>query len=144
MKTRKTIPCIICEKPVKQETSTSVERQTCHRKKVNGVMEPSECEREKSRRYQKQYRHDNPPGKTSKKIIHDRSIALCSLKHLAKHKAMKYNRKCLKCREKFTGIGKYNRICNTCTIENSRQSSLKGAWRNGGKQSDQKSVQSSC
>ena len=125
MKTR-TTPCIICKKPVSQDTSTSANRETCHREKVNGVLEKSECEKEKNRRYQKQYRKDNPPSKTSKKIIHDRSIALCSLKHLAKYRAKKYKRNCLKCRKKFIGIGPYNRICDTCTIENSRQSSLKG------------------
>ncbi len=111
---------------MEQDNSRSATRQTCHREKVNGVLEKSECEKEKNRRYQKKYRTANPPSKTSKKIIEARSVALSSLKHLAKHKAMKYKRTCLKCGKKFTGIGKYNRICNTCTIENSRQNSVRG------------------
>jgi rRNA maturation endonuclease Nob1 len=49
------------------------------------------------------------------------------VKHLAKHKAEKFQRRCLKCLRKFTGVGMFNRICNSCTIENSRQSNLKGA-----------------
>ncbi len=125
MKKRKTIPCVICKKPVSQDTSTSVERQTCHRKKVNGVLKKSECEKEKNRRYQKKYRKNNP--KKGKDVILKRqSVATTSLKHLAKHKAKKYKRNCLKCGKKFTGTGKYNRICDACTIENSRQGVLKG------------------
>ena len=125
MKKRKIIPCLICKKPVKQETSTSVERQTCHREKVNGVLEKSECEKEKNRRYQEKYRKDNPQ-KVKAVISKPSSVATSSLKHLVKYKAKKYKRNCLKCGKKFTGIGKYNRMCNPCTIENSRQNFLKG------------------
>ncbi len=136
MKKRKTIPCVICKRPVKQHTPTSVERQTCHRKKVNGVLEKSECEKEKNRRYQEEYRNDN--SKKRKAVIpRCHSVATSSLKHLAKYKAKKYKRNCLKCGKKFTGIGKYNRVCNTCTIENSRRSFLKGGDGNGFSQSDQ-------
>jgi hypothetical protein len=122
MKKREVVPCCICKKPVKQETSTAIERQTCHRVLINGVLEKSECEKEKNRRYQKKYRDS---GKKPKSVL-DRSVALSSVKHLAKHKAKKYKRHCLKCTKKFIGIGKYNRVCNSCTIENSRQSNLKG------------------
>ena len=96
------------------------------RKKVNEMMERFEGEKEKSRRYQKQYRKNYSPSKTSEKTIHDRSIDLRSLKQLAKHGVKKHKRNCLKCGKKFIGIGKYNRICNTCTRENSCQSSLRG------------------
>jgi hypothetical protein len=125
MKKRKVVPCIICRKPVKQDKSTSVERQTCKRKKVDGVLVKSECEKEKNRRYQKKYRDGILAGGKPRSVL-ERSVGLSSLKHLAKHKAKKYKRHCLKCLGKFTGIGKYNRICNSCTIENSRQSKLKG------------------
>lgn len=125
MRKRKVVPCIICKKPVKQDKSTSVERQTCKRKKVDGVIVMSECEKEKNRRYQKKYR-ENKDAKGNPKSVLDRSVALSSVKHLAKHKAKKYKRRCLKCLGKFTGVGRYNRICNSCTIENSRQSKLKG------------------
>lgn len=123
---KETVPCMICGRPVSQDSATSVERQTCKRIEVNGVLEKSECEKEKLRRYQKEYRDNNSTSKPSKKTIHDKSVAVCSLKHLAKHKAKKYKRDCLKCGKKFTGVGAYNRICNTCTIINSRQSYLKG------------------
>ncbi len=126
MKTRKTTSCMICNKPVKQNRSTSVDRQTCKREKVNGVVEQSECEKEKNRRYQKVYRKNNPT-KGNPISVQNKSVAVSSVKHLAKYKAKKYNRTCLKCGEKFTGVGAYNRICDSCTIENSRQSALKGA-----------------
>ncbi len=117
--------CLICKKDVKQKKKTSVARQTCARKKVGGKWIKSDCEKEKARRYQKKYREGNATGGRPKSI-QDRSVALSSVKHLAKHKAKKYKRFCLKCLGKFTGIGKYNRICKDCTIENSRQSNLKG------------------
>ena len=125
MKTSKETPCIICKKPVTQERKASVERSTCKREKVNGVKVKSECEKEKNRRYQKEYRK-NKPAKGNPKSVKERSVALSSVKHLAKHRAKKYKRKCLKCLKKFTGVGKYNRICDSCTTENSRQSNLKG------------------
>jgi hypothetical protein len=126
MKNRKVTKCIICKKPVKQERKTSADRLTCKRKRVNGVLVKSECEMEKNRRYQKKYRKKNPPGSVSKKSIQDRSVALSSTKHLAKHKTVKYKRHCLKCEKKFTGVGAYNRICNECTVINSRTKPLVG------------------
>lgn len=127
MKTKnKSTPCIICKKPVKQDKSTSVDRQTCNRVQVNGVWEKSECEKEKNRRYQEKYRKANPK-KGRDVVLKRQSIATTSLKHLAKHVAKKYKRNCLKCGKKFTGVGAYNRICESCTVENSRQSALKGA-----------------
>ena len=125
MRTRKVTECIICRKPVEQKKSTSVDRMTCARVKINGVWVKSECEMEKARRYQKTYREGNETGGRPKAIL-DRSVALSSVNHLAKHKAKKYKRRCLKCIKKFTGIGKYNRICPSCTVENSRQSHLTG------------------
>lgn len=123
MRERKVTRCIICEKEVKQDKSTSVDRQTCARIKVKGVWVKSECEKEKARRYQKKYREsDATVGKP--KAVLDRSVALSSVKHLANHKAKKYKRRCLKCLKKFVGIGKYNRVCDSCTTVNSRQSHL--------------------
>ncbi len=123
MRIRKVTQCIICKKDVKQDKSTSVDRQTCNRKKVKGVWVKSECEKEKNRRYQKEYRK-NMPTQGSPKSVQGRSVALSSVKHLAKHKAKKYKRRCLKCGKKFVGVGAYNRICNTCSIENSRMKPL--------------------
>jgi hypothetical protein len=120
MRTRNVTQCIICGKPVEQEKSTSVDRMTCARIKINGVWIKSECEKEKARRYQKTYREGNETRGRPKAIL-DRSVALSSIKHLAKHKASKYKRRCLKCLEKFIGIGRYNRVCDSCTVENSRQ-----------------------
>lgn len=122
---QKVSKCLICKKVVKQKKMTSVSRQTCARKKVDGVLVKSECEKEKNRRYQKKYRDGVLTGGKPKSVL-GRSVALSSVKHLAKHKAKKYKRRCLKCLGKFTGVGKYNRICKDCTIENSRQSNLKG------------------
>jgi transcriptional regulator NrdR family protein len=81
---------------------------------------------EKNRRYQKKYRKEHPPGSISKKSTQEKSVAESDGKHLAKFKAVKYKRRCLKCRKKFTGIGKYNRVCGSCTIENSRTKPLVG------------------
>lgn len=126
MRIRKVIPCIICGKPVKQDKSTSVDRQTCKRKKVNGVYVKSECEKEKNRRYQSDYRK-NVLKKGKKKRKKYKSVAVCSGNHLAKYKAVKYKRRCLKCGKKFIGMGPYNRICDSCSVVNSRSGSLKGA-----------------
>lgn len=123
---RKATPCMICGKSVKQERSTSGNRQTCHKEIVDGVLQMSECEREKNRRYQLNYRKNNPKKKNTVSE-RNKSIAICSVNHLAKHSAKKYKRKCLKCCKKFIGVGRYNRICESCTTENSRQSHLKGA-----------------
>jgi len=109
---------MICGKSVKQVRKTSEDRLTCRREKVNGVLEKSECEKEKNRRYQKIYRQNNPT-QGSPKAVQDRSVALSSVKHLVKYKSGKYKRRCLKCEKKFVGVGAYNRICNTCSIENS-------------------------
>lgn len=125
MKTKRTTPCIICGKSVWQEKSTSVDRETCNRIEINGVLEKSECEKEKNRRYQKKYRKSKST-KGNPVSVKNRSIALTSLKHLAEHKAKKYKRHCLKCGKKFTGIGAYNRICEFCTIENSKIKSVIG------------------
>ena len=117
-KTR-TTPCIICGKPVRQDKSTSRDRDTCNRKKA---MEKSECEKEKNRRYQRKYRKSD----LVKEKAQDKSVALSSVEHLAKHKAKKYKRRCLKCGNKFTGVGAFNRICNECTIVNSKTKPLIG------------------
>ncbi len=126
MRTKQDTKCVICGEKVKQAKSTSSERLTCNRKKVKGIWSKSECEMEKNRRYQKKYRGNNPSGSISKKPIQGKSVALGSVKHLAKYKVKKYKRRCLKCAKKFTGKGAYNRICNNCTIENSRIKPLRG------------------
>lgn len=125
MRTRKSIPCIICGEKVKQDKSTSGDRQTCKRKKVEGVYVKSECEKEKNRRYQSDCRK-NVLKKVSKRSIKNKSVAESDMKHLVKFKAKKYKRRCLKCSKKFTGVGAYNRICDTCTIQNSRTKPLRG------------------
>jgi hypothetical protein len=91
---------------------------------VDGVLEKSECEKEKNRRYQKKYR-DDKATKGGNVTVRNKSVATTSLKHLAKHESKKYKRLCLKCDKKFTGIGKYNRVCDSCSIENSRRSNIK-------------------
>jgi hypothetical protein len=121
----RTTPCVICGEPVEQDKSTSVDRQTCKRVEINGVMEKSECEKEKNRRYQENWRKNNK-GKGSEVILKRQSVATTSLKHLAKYKAKKYKRNCLKCNKKFTGIGEFNRICNECFAINSKMSHLRG------------------
>ncbi len=126
MKRIYSIPCIICGKPVLQDSSTSVERQTCKRILVDGVVLKSECEKEKNRRYQSRYRKMHPEKKKGHRLtIQNRSIAVSSLNHLARFKAKKYKRQCLKCGKRFTGVGAYNRLCESCQLENSRQSHLK-------------------
>lgn len=121
----RTTPCIICGEPVEQDKSTSADRKTCKRVEVNGVLEMSKCEIEKNRRYQKKYRETHS-AKGNPVSVKNKSVAMSSVKHLAKYQAEEYKRNCLKCGKKFTGVGKYNRVCNYCTIENSRQSHLKG------------------
>ncbi len=125
MKAEEKTPCVVCEKPVSQVKARSENRQTCKGKTVDGVYIKSECEMEKNRRYQKEYRRNNPQDGTPKAKL-DRSVALCSMNHLAKYKARKYKRRCLKCGKKFTGIGAYNRICKKCEVDNSRVKPLRG------------------
>lgn len=125
MKNRKSTPCIICKKQVEQDLSTSSDRQTCKRKEVNGGRVKSECEKEKDRRYQKAYRDNNAGGMTPR-APKCRSVAVSSIKHLTKYKAKKYKRFCLKCETPFTGIGAYHRICDSCTVENTRVKPLRG------------------
>ncbi|MCP4989356.1 MAG: hypothetical protein GY928_25855 [Colwellia sp.] len=120
------IPCIICGKLVLQDSSTSVERQTCKRVMIDNMIMKSECEREKNRRYQSRYRKINPGRKAGHPLsLRNRSVALSSINHLVKFKAKKYKRQCLKCGKKFIGVGAYNRLCGSCQHENSRQSHLK-------------------
>jgi hypothetical protein len=104
---------------VEQGRSTSVSRQTCNRIKVGKVWKKSECEKEKARRYQKIYRGNNPVSGISKSV-QGVSVAPSNVNHLTKHKGKKYKRRCLKCGNKFTGVGAYNRICGHCTVENTR------------------------
>jgi hypothetical protein len=122
MNKRQITKCVICGKPVDQSRSTSVERETCKKVKIGNVWVKSDCEIEKNRRYQENYRKNQKKKKSSK---NSKSVALSNNAHLKKHEAKTYKRDCLKCGKKFTGRGPYNRICNTCTIENSRSKSIR-------------------
>lgn len=124
---RDSTPCVICGEPVKQDRSTFAGRETCNRKEVDGVSEKSECEKEKNRRYQKIWRNNNPvKAKGSPKSVRDRSVAISSIAHLTKHKAGERKRNCLKCGREFMGAGDFNRICDKCTVENTRIKPLRG------------------
>ncbi len=85
------IPCDICGKKI---LFTRKNRQRCS----NNDDTWTECQREAQRRRQRGELH-------------------------AKRRKVRYETggcDCLKCGEKFKPIGKYNRICEGCTVENER------------------------
>lgn len=120
--------CIICGERVQVFKSTSTPRDTCPRILVDGVLVKSECERKKERRYQDGYRKRMKEDKEKQKNeIHEQtSFAVSSTDHITvKQDKKKRKRFCLKCRKKFTGVGKYNRICSKCTTENKQTKNMR-------------------
>ncbi len=108
--------CIICEKKIKIEKNWPTPRDTCPKVRINDVMVKSACEKERDKRYQEGYRKrmkENLREKRKAKLAESSAFHLTFNRKLKKH-----NRVCLKCDEKFIGIGPYNRICPICTLVN--------------------------
>ncbi len=108
------IACVICNKLVKVKRHIAIQRNTCNKIKVDGKLVKSPCEKEKARRYQKEYRERQKDGLKKKRIRKCSFADAMPIKKVIEKKT----RYCLKCEEKFTAIGPFNRICEHCTQEN--------------------------
>ncbi|KKK52050.1 hypothetical protein LCGC14_3108830 [marine sediment metagenome] len=95
------IPCDICGKKI---LFTRKNRQRCSNKGKRNWKEPTECQKEATRRLA---RGEIPTMRRKVRPARSRSVK-------------DGGRDCLKCGERFKPVGKYNRICDKCDVENQR------------------------